>query len=160
MPRVPVPARATLIAVACSLLPAADAGAEGEPLPAGVVAQVAQEQILEGDFDHWLRTSLRGSGPPRLDPPRFRRCIAAERRRSAKRARTLTGRAARARCERRYRALRRGVVQFLVQGAWLRQEAAARGIVVTRVQARRALAREKRAAFGGERARSSRRHRP
>jgi foldase protein PrsA len=128
--------------------------AAAQELPAEAVAQVGEETLSKRDFDRWLRIAARADGGRRavLDPPRFERCAAAERRRLARNGRRLSRRALRRRCTRRYETSRAEVMQFLLQGMWVRQEAAAVGIAVAPERVRRSFERQKRDAFRSERA--------
>ena len=142
------------LVASAALVAAASANAQEEPLPPDVVARVGEEPIGKREFRDWLRKTARGQdrrgGVPK--PPRFERCIAAERRRLATSRRRPSRRVLRLRCRRRYKQLRDEVMQFLVQGAWTRQEAKARAIVVPSREVRRQFKRQKRQAFEKERA--------
>ena len=142
------------IAIAAALLSgmaAVPAAAQQPSLPDGVVARVGQERIPERQFRHWLRIGIRGESSP-VDPPRFERCIAAERERASEQRRPSSERELRSRCRDRYQAIRASTMLFLVHRVWTRQEAAARGLAVAPKQVRRAFERQKREAFPTERA--------
>jgi hypothetical protein len=126
---------------------AAPAAAQQPPLPNGAVARVGQEPIPERQFRHWLRVGVLGQSTP-VDPPGFEQCVAAERQRPGEPP--PTDDQLRARCSERYEAIRASTMLFLLHREWTRQEAAARGIVVTRTQVRRAFERQKREAFPTE----------
>lgn len=99
-----------------------------KPLPAGVVAQVADEQITVAQFNHWLvidSQDERGRGVVAPDPPRFTKCIASLRRAPQKRPSPA---AARKRCEQDYAALRTQVMAFLVDAIWIEHAAAREGL--------------------------------
>jgi hypothetical protein len=133
---------------------AGPAAAQTTPLPDGVAAQVGQEPITEREFRHWLRIGIRGEGPESapLDPPSFRRCVAAELRRVPEGEPMPSRRALRRRCRDRYDALRDSTLRFLLNGVWVRQEAVARDIRVTPQAVRGRFERQKREAFPTERA--------
>jgi hypothetical protein len=94
----------------------------GQTPPETEVARVGAQVIGEREFRRWLRVALHG-----VD------------------RRTRPGSPG-------YRALRRQVMHFLIQGLWIRQEAQAVGVSVTDARVRRAFEREKRASFPGKRA--------
>jgi hypothetical protein len=130
------------------LLAASPAAAQEAPLPAGAAARVGAEIVPRSDFDAWYRPAARDA---KVDPPRFDRCIAALAKRTAKRTPRPSRHQLRSRCERRAQNVRAEVMQFLLQSVWVRQEAAARGIVVTLPQVVRSFERHKREAFESER---------
>jgi SurA N-terminal domain len=143
---------AAAAAVVLCLAALAPAAAQEEPLPDGVAARVGEEPIAESDVEALVRTQARGGRTVApLDPPRFERCVAAERRMSRGRRDRPSRRELRRGCRERYELLRGDVMTFLVEAVWTRQEAAARGIAVTTRQVRRALERQKRRAFPNER---------
>jgi foldase protein PrsA len=143
-------ARLPRIAMAAAVLlgiVAAPAAAQQPSLPDGAVARVGQEPIPERQFRHWLQVGIRGQSTP-VDPPGFEECVAAERQRPGEPPQTDDQ--LRARCSERYEAIRASTMLFLLHREWTRQEAAARGIVVTRAEVRRAFERQKREAFPTE----------
>jgi hypothetical protein len=145
---------ATAAAVLC-VTAVAPAAAQEPPLPDGVIARVGEEPITEREFRHWLRIGVRGestSGSAPLDPPRFKRCVAAELRMLREGAPRPSRRALRLRCRTRYDALRASTTLFLLHAVWTRQETTARGMAVTPEQVRRTFERQKRQAFRTERA--------
>jgi hypothetical protein len=150
----PAMSRVPRIAIAAAILSGmavAPAAAQQPSLPDGVVARVGQERISERQFRHWLRITIAGESSP-VDPPRFERCIAAERERPSERRRPSSEPELRSRCRERYEAIRTSTMLFLLHRVWVRQETAARGIAVTPEQVSRAFERQKRQAFPTERA--------
>ena len=143
--------RLAMAAAVLSGMVAAPGAAQQPSLPDGVVARVGQERISERQFRHWLRIGIRGESSP-VDPPRFERCIAAERERPSELNRPSSVRELRSRCRDRYQAIRDSAMLFLLHRAWTRQEATARGLAVAREEVRRAFERQKREAFPTERA--------
>lgn len=81
-----------------------------------------------------------------VDRPPFVRCIAAEQRRRPEESKP-SRRRLRQYCRRRFEQAKRQTMQFVLQAAWIRQEAASRGVGVTRRQVRRTFIRQRRAAF-------------
>ena len=122
------------------------APAKAASLPPGAVATVGGEPVTIAQFKHWRRIAAEGEG---VDPPTFRRCIAAGRRRARKLGRHPSRRALRVRCARRYAATRGEAMSFLIDALWIRQEAAARGISVSDAEVRRRFAALRRGAFTG-----------
>jgi hypothetical protein len=143
--------RLAMAAAVLSGMAAAPGAAQQPSLPDGVVARVGQERISERQFRHWLGIGIRGESSP-VDPPRFERCIAAEREKPSEQRRPSSERELRSRCRDRYEALRDSTMLFLLHRVWTRQEAAARGLAVAPEQVRRAFERQKREAFPTERA--------
>jgi SurA-like protein len=135
--------RRSRLAVVLTLAVAAPAPAAAAQLPPDVVAQTGSQTVTLSDYEHWLAVALKAAPVP-VDPPRFERCVAAERR--ADRS------GPRKRCERRHRAGHRDTMSFLVQAAWIRQEAADMGIAVSGERLRRELERQKDVSFPNERA--------
>ena len=121
-----------VLALVSALIGAAPAAAQEPALPPDVVARVGEDQVTTRDFRHWLRIGVRGAGP--LDPPKYERCIASERKNVPKGRRTPSTRVLRARCEQRY------------------EEAAARGITVAPSRVRRRLKSQRSKAFKNDRA--------
>jgi hypothetical protein len=128
---------------------AAPAAAQEPVLPTDPVAKVGERTIAKGEFDHWLDNAVRGDAPAgrRVDPPDFERCIAGERRSARRHDRRLSRAALRTRCRNRYGALRRQVMGFLIQAAWLHAEAEAQGFAVRPEKVRRVFERQRRSAF-------------
>jgi hypothetical protein len=135
-------------AVVASATAAPPASAQEAPLPADAVARVGAETLPRSEYEAWFRPAARDA---KVDPPRFERCIAALAKRTASRPPRPSRRQLHERCRRRAEKLREEVMQFLLQAVWLRQEAAARQIVVTLPQVLRSFERQKREAFDSER---------
>jgi hypothetical protein len=140
--------RLVSIAVLLALIPAVPAAAQDAPLPPDAVAQVGDELISRSDYDAWFAPIARAD---KLDPPRFERCVAMLEKRTADRNDQPSRRDLRRRCERRAANLREDVMEFLVEAAWVRQEAARLGIAVSLGQVAREFERQKRVAFESER---------
>jgi hypothetical protein len=114
------------------------------------VAQVGEVAIPLADYEHWFASASHATfgGPMEFVPPAYERCVAAKRKlRANKRWTKLGEQELRARCARDSRMLRRQVMQFLVQGQWVAQEAAAQGIEVSDQRVDRAFQRQRHAAF-------------
>jgi hypothetical protein len=147
------PTRTATVAAILCLMAAVPAAGQTVHLPDGAVARVGDEPLPKRKFQHWLRVGVRSEGPTAapLDPPRFRRCVAAELEQVPERQPRPSRRTLRLRCRTRYDALRTSTMVFLLHGIWTRQETNARGIAVTPEQVRRAFERQKREAFANER---------
>jgi foldase protein PrsA len=147
--------RIAMAAAVLSGMAVAPATAQEPRLPDGVVARVGDERISEREFRHWLRVAVRGEGQggsAPLDPPRFQRCVAAELTMLGEQEPKPGRRELRKRCRDRYEALQTSTMLYLLHRTWTEREAAARGIVVTPVQVRRAFERQRRGSFPTERA--------
>lgn len=146
----------SMVAVAAMLLAVAPAAAQAPP-PAESerVAQVGAVAISKAEFDHWFASASRSlfDRKVELEAPEYADCVAATRRqRAAKRKPPLSGDELRARCRIHHGELRRQTLQFLVQGQWVQQEAAAHGVHIGPRQVERVFESQKRAAFPTERA--------
>jgi hypothetical protein len=117
-------------------------------LPADAVASVGGQVVTRAEFDFWFTPEARRM---KVDPPRFRRCTAALRKRGADRTTQPSRRDLRRRCARREEAIRRDVMTYVIEALWVRQEAQARGIEVTLRQVVRDFNEQKRVAFESER---------
>ncbi len=143
------------VAVVATLLTAGPAVAQEVP-PDGPerVAQVGTVAISKAEFDHWFAAASRSQfgRAVELVAPEYEDCVAAKRRqRAAKRWRRLSGGELRARCRIDHGSLRRHTLQFLVQGQWVEQEAAAQGIHIGPRAVDRLFESQKRMAFSTER---------
>lgn len=130
-------------------------GQESRPAESERVAQVGAVAISKAEFDHWFTAARRSlfEREVGLAPPGYEECVAEKRRqRAAKGWRRLSDDELRARCRIDHGSVRRQTLQFLVQGQWVEQEAAAQGVHVGPRQVERLFERQKRAAFPSERA--------
>jgi hypothetical protein len=131
------------------------AAAQEAPPSLEVVAQVGDVAIAKAEFDWWFVQAAHSQfgRPMELVPPGYERCVAAKgRQRAARGWRRLDEVELRARCGRDHRFVRRSVLQFLVQGQWIQQEAALRGVEVGARRVERLFKSQKRTAFPDERA--------
>jgi hypothetical protein len=140
--------RLVSIALLLALIPAVPAAAQDAPLPPDAVARVGEELIPRSEFDAWLGSVQRTD---EVDPPRFKGCVAMLEKRTTDRKDKPSRRDLRRRCERRAARLHNDVMDFLVQGAWVRQEAARLGITVSLKQVAREFEHQKHVAFESER---------
>ncbi len=148
--------RATLLPLMAGALLGLAPGAAlaQDPLPPPQsVASVGDELVLKVSFERWLRAAAvaQAGRPPEasvIDPPRYRDCVAAR----ARLRPEVPRRALRRQCAGDFRELMPSVMTFLIDGLWIRGEAARRDIAVDAATVRSAFARRKREAFADERA--------
>ena len=144
-----------LAGIVVAVLQIGPALAQESPPPDDRVGQVGSVAISRADFDHWFAAAshARFQRPMEFVAPAYERCAAAKRKLRTKRGwRKLSERELRARCTRDHRELRRQVMQFLVQGQWVEQEAAARGVVLSERRVRQIFEAQKQKVFPKERA--------
>jgi foldase protein PrsA len=118
------------------------------------VARVDDEKITKAEFDHWLATAARGQQPPGggeavvPDPPNFTKCVEAKGQTPAQPgAPKPTAAQLKDQCEQEFEGLRDQVMQFLVTGEWIRQEADERGIKVSDQEVRQQFEDQKKQSF-------------
>lgn len=144
-----------MVAIVAMLLAVAPAAGQEVPPPESErVAQVGAVAISKAEFDHWFASASRSlfERAVELEAPGYDDCVAAKRRqRAAKRWRPLSAAELRARCRIDHGSLRRQTLQFLVQGQWVEQEAAAHGVHVGPRRVQRLFESQKRMAFPTER---------
>jgi hypothetical protein len=143
-----------VVAVVAAMLASTPVAAQEVRAP-DPVAQVGAVAISLAEFEHWYAAASRSyfGGAVELVAPEYDECTIAKRRfRQRREWSPLPERELRARCARDHRMLRGQVMQFLVQGQWVQQEAAAQGIAVGERRVERTFQRQKRAAFPNERA--------
>ena len=149
-------------AVALLALPAAALAAAGcgSDVPPNAVARVGDKVIEKSDFNHWMNAVARaqqqatgGGEPIAPDPPTFARCIAAKQRQPVPRgSRRPAPAQLRTQCRQEYEFLRDQVVQFLIQAAWIEQEAEERDIEVSDAVLNKQFEDRKRQEFRDEKA--------
>jgi foldase protein PrsA len=148
--------KSSLALVAAALGLAAFAGC-GNDLPSGAVAQVGDSTISKDEFEKWLKTAARGNAQAGTavapDPPEFTKCVAAKQKTPVpKGQKKPTEAALKKQCKTEYDALKREVMQFLIQAEWVQQEAEDQGIKVTDKQIERAFEDQKKQAFPTDKA--------
>jgi foldase protein PrsA len=119
------------LAVGVSLLIAAaglGCGDEGT-LPDDAVAQVGDTVITKSDFESALRFATGRAN----DPRDFAACAAAKRQAAGEGAQPREAELEQ-QCRQEYQQIKRAVMHYLIKAEWTRQEAEARGIVVTDAQ--------------------------
>jgi foldase protein PrsA len=144
-----------LLAVAAALLGVAILAGCGNDVPTGAVAKVGDSTITQEEFDKWMTIAVRGQsqqqggGDPAVpEPPDFEKCIAAKQKQPVpKGQKKPTEEALKKQCKTEYDTLKREVMQFLIQGEWVQQEAEKRGVEVKPAQIEKALEDQKKQVF-------------
>ena len=124
----------------------------GNDVPAGAVAKVGDSTITQDTFDKWLSTAARGQAQGGAaavpDPPEFSKCVAAKAKVPVpKDQKKPTDAALKKQCKSEYDALKREVMQFLIQAEWVQQEAADQGIKVSDKEIKKSFEDQKKQAF-------------
>ena len=131
-----VPIKNSLLALALLGVSALVLAACGNDVPTGAVAKVGDETIEQAEFDKWLTTAAKGQAQGGTavipDPPDFTKCVAAKKKTPVPEGQKKpTDAALKKQCETEYDTLKREVMQFLIQAAWVQQEAEAQDIKVS-----------------------------
>jgi foldase protein PrsA len=124
----------------------------GNNVPAGAVAKVGDSTITQDEFDKWLNTAAKGNAQGGAaavpDPPDFKKCVAAKAKTPVpKGQKKPTNDSLKKQCKSEYDALKREVMQFLIQAEWVQQEAADKNIKVTDAQIKKSFEDQKKQAF-------------
>jgi foldase protein PrsA len=126
----------------------------GNDVPAGAVAKVGDSTITQGEFDKWMAIAVKGqsqssggaSAVPK--PPDFAACVAAKKKTPVPKGQQKpSGDALKKQCKSEYDTLKREVMQFLIQGEWVQQEAAKRGVKIKDAELQKALQDQKKQVF-------------
>jgi foldase protein PrsA len=129
----------------------------GNDVPSGAVAKVGDETITQDEFDRWLRTAAQGQAQggaaPVPDPPSFEKCVAAKKKQPLPKGQEKPSDATlKKQCETEYDTLKTEVMQFLVQAAWVEQEAAAQDVKVSDKEIKQSFEDQKKQAFPTDKA--------
>jgi foldase protein PrsA len=124
----------------------------GNDVPAGAVAKVGDATITQDEFDKWLNTAAKGNAQGGTaavpDPPDYEKCVAAKGKTPVpKGQKQPSDDALKKQCKSEYDALKREVMQFLIQAEWVQQEAADQDIKVTDAQIKKSFEDQKKQAF-------------
>jgi foldase protein PrsA len=124
----------------------------GNDVPAGAVAKVGDSTITQDEFDKWLNTAAKGNAQGGTaavpDPPDYKKCVAAKAKTPVpKGQKEPTDDALKKQCKSEYDALKKEVMQFLIQAEWVQQEAADKDIKVTDKEIRKSFEDQKKQAF-------------
>jgi foldase protein PrsA len=144
----------SLLALAAALLGLVALAGCGNSVPAGAVAKVGDSTITQDEFDKWMTIAVKGQsqqpgGATAVpEPPDFEKCVAAKSKTPVpKGQKKPSDDALKKQCKSEYETLKREVMQFLIQGEWVQQEAEERGIEVKPAELRKALEDQKKQVF-------------
>ena len=126
----------------------------GSSVPTGAVAKVGDSTITQDEFDKWMNIAVKGQsqapgGATAVpDPPDFEKCVAAKKKTPVPKGQQKpSDDALKKQCKNDYDTLKREVMQFLIQGEWVQQEADKRGIEVKPAELQKALEDQKKQVF-------------
>jgi foldase protein PrsA len=146
--------RQSLLVLAAAVLGLVALAGCGNSVPAGAVAKVGESTITQDEFDKWMDIAVRGqsqqggAAATAPDPPDFEKCVAAKQKTPVpKDQKKPTADELKKQCKNEYDTLKRQVMQFLIQGEWVTQEAEKRGVKVKQAELQKALEDQKKAVF-------------
>jgi foldase protein PrsA len=142
----------SILALAAAALGAVAFAGCGNDVPAGAVAKVGDSTITQDEFEKWLSTAAKGNAQGGTaavpDPPDFEKCVAAKAKTPVpKGQKKPTNDALKKQCKSEYDALKREVMQFLIQAEWVQQEAADQNIKVSDKEIKSSFEDQKKQAF-------------
>ena len=143
----------SLLVLAASALGLVALAGCGNNVPAGAVAKVGDSTITQDEFDKWMTIAVRGQSQQGgagavPQPPDFEKCVAAKSKTPVpKGQKKPTNDQLKKQCKSEYETLKREVMQFLIQGEWVQQEAKKRGIKVKQAEIEKALEDQKKQVF-------------
>jgi foldase protein PrsA len=144
----------SLLVLAAAVLGLVALAGCGNSVPAGAVAKVGDSTITQDEFDKWMDIAVRGqsqqggAAATAPDPPDFEKCVAAKQKTPVpKDQKKPTADELKKQCKNEYDTLKRQVMQFLIQGEWVTQEADKRGVKVKQAELQKALEDQKKAVF-------------
>jgi foldase protein PrsA len=147
----------SLLVLAAAVLGLVALAGCGNSVPAGAVAKVGDSTITQDEFDKWMDIAVRGqsqqggAAATAPDPPDFEKCVAAKQKTPVpKDQKKPTADELKKQCKNEYDTLKRQVMQFLIQGEWVTQEADKRGVKVKQAELQKALEDQKKAVFPNE----------
>jgi foldase protein PrsA len=144
----------SLFALAAALLGLFALSGCGNDVPAGAVAKVGDSTITQDEFDKWMAIAVKGqsqsgggsSAVPK--PPDYEACVAAKKKTPVpKGQKKPTDDQLKKQCKSEYDTLKREVMQFLIQGQWVEQEAKKRGVKIKDSELQKALEDQKKQVF-------------
>jgi foldase protein PrsA len=129
----------------------------GNDVPSGSVAKVGDETITKKEFNKWLRTAAAGQaqgGAVVVPDPQngFKNCVAAMEKQPSQGGPKPSAADLKKECTQQYDQLKGEVMQFLIQAAWVQQEADARGVKVSDAEVQRSFEDQKKQAFPSDKA--------
>jgi len=126
----------------------------GNSVPAGAVATVGDSKITQDEFNKWLDIAVRGQSQQQggaaavPEPPDFEKCVAAKSKTPVPKGQQKpSDEQLKKQCKSEYDTLKREVMQFLIQGEWVQQEAAKRGVKIKDAELQKALEDQKKQVF-------------
>ena len=145
----------SLLAVAALVLGAATFAGCGNDVPTGAVAKIGDSTITQDEFDKWMSIAVRGQSQQQggaaaavPEPPDFEKCVTAKQKQPVpKGQKKPTEEALKKQCKSEYDTLKREVMQFLIQGEWVQQEAEKRGVKIKDAELQKALEDQKKQVF-------------
>ena len=144
----------TLCALAAALLGLVALSGCGNDVPAGAVAKVGDSTITQDEFDKWMGIAVKGQSQSAggaaavPKPPDFEACVAAKKKTPVPKGQQKpSDDALKKQCKSEYDTLKREVMQFLIQGEWVQQEAQKRGVKVKDAELQKALEDQKKQVF-------------
>jgi foldase protein PrsA len=129
----------------------------GNDVPSGAVAKVGDETITQDEFDKWLKTAAQGQAQGGTaavpDPPSFEKCVAAKKKLPSPKGQQKPSDATlKKQCETEFDTLKTEVMQFLIQAAWVEQEAADQDVKVSDKEIKQSFEDQKKQAFPTDKA--------
>jgi foldase protein PrsA len=129
----------------------------GNDVPSGAVAKVGDETITQDEFDKWLKTAAQGQAQGGTaavpDPPSFEKCVAAKKKLPTPKGQQKPSDATlKKQCETEFDTLKTEVMQFLIQAAWVEQEAADQDVKVSDKEIKQSFEDQKKQAFPTDKA--------
>jgi foldase protein PrsA len=129
----------------------------GNDVPSGAVAKVGDETITQDEFDKWLKTAAQGQAQGGTaavpDPPDFEKCVAAKKKQPLPKGQQKPSDATlKKQCETEFDTLKTEVMQFLIQAAWVEQEAADQDVKVSDKEIKQSFEDQKKQAFPTDKA--------
>ena len=144
----------SLIPLAAATLGIAALAGCGNDVPAGAVAKVGDSTITQDEFDKWMAIAVKGQSQQQgaatavPEPPDFEKCVAAKKKTPVPQGQQKPSDSAlKKQCKTEYDTLKREVMQFLIQGEWVQQEAEKRGVSVKDAELQKALEDQKKQVF-------------
>jgi foldase protein PrsA len=127
----------------------------GNDVPTGAVAKVGDSTITQDEFDKWMSIAVKGQSQSSSGgaaavpkPPDFEACVAAKKKTPVPKGQQKpSDDALKKQCKSEYDTLKREVMQFLIQGEWVQQEAEKRGVKIKDAELKKALEDQKKQVF-------------
>jgi foldase protein PrsA len=127
----------------------------GNDVPTGAVAKVGDSTITQDEFDKWMAIAVKGQSQsggggsaavPK--PPDYEACVTAKKKTPVpKGQKKPSDEQLKKQCKSEYDTLKREVMQFLIQGEWVQQEAEKRGVKIKNAELQKALEDQKKQVF-------------